>query len=362
MNTLEAADWKHVLLERRALIAVLAAFVWDFILSFPEEIRITQLRRFSWPMITHYSSRLITFAFVICGVVLSTLDIKDCNTLGVAIGIFFVIAETTTSLLFLHRIRAIFFGERLIVAFFALLWITVVGTSISVPITTVLSPRIFLFASQSRTEVVYCDMRFKTHYVPLSVVVTAAAFDMFVFMFISWRLVRNMRFARTRSDNGSRTSLCWEYLKTWCGGDNLPALSRTIFRGGRKYYLHTVTLDIFILCVVSEGFTSISSNNIVFALLFIELSLKNIFACRLFRETLLELGIANGTSTTSSSETAAVSQGIEFAAPTTLSGPGGELGDRMDLAFADQSAVPAYSNDIREDSLASSSRTLRVTA
>lgn len=153
------------------------------------------------------------------------LPIENCGALRDVVGIFFVIAETTTSLQFLHRVRAIFYGETIIITCFVVLWLAVVSTSFVVPFITDV-------AYMGTTK--YCDLHMRTRYVPLAVVVMASIFYTLVFLATSWRLVSNMQFA---SDNDSRTDLCWKRVKSMFRGDNLPALSREVLRGGRKYYM-----------------------------------------------------------------------------------------------------------------------------
>jgi len=276
---MDVENWNNYILERQIVFSVLTIFVWDFMLSFTAEVMILQMRRLNIPLLTHYISRLTTLTFVLCGLAIGTLPVTDCSSLRVTLGIFFVLAETSTSLLFFHRVRAVFFGERPILIAFAFLLLLLFGTSVVVPITTIV-PYI--------PYTMYCDLDFSSHPASLITMVTAFVYDMLVSICISWRLVSRMNFVS--QINGSKIHLSWTTLWSCLRGDNLPALSKALFRGGRKYFLHTLALDILVLCLVSNSFP-LSYSNFMFALLFIKVSLKNIFACRLFRNTLLELTV-----------------------------------------------------------------------
>jgi len=126
--------------------------------------------------------------------------------------------------------------------------------------------------------------------------------------------------------NGSKTHLCWKRLKSCFRGDNLPALSKALLRGGRKYFLHTLALDTLLLCIVSNGF-SFSYSNFIFALLFIEVSLKNVFACRLFRDTLLDLTTSHDDQVGTVEVKSQISQGIVFATFAAIGDVGVVEGD-----------------------------------
>lgn len=142
-----------------------------------------------------------------------------------------MLAQTSTALLFLHRVRAIFFGHTSIITCFFFLWLGIVGTSIVVPIfvdaTTRLGPG---------TQ--YCDVEFQTHalFAPLCAVVVSAVYYTTVFVAVSWKLVSGMSLT-TLPDNGSKGSLCFRRFRTFFHADDLPKLTRTLFRGGQKYYL-----------------------------------------------------------------------------------------------------------------------------
>ncbi|THH32822.1 hypothetical protein EUX98_g1315 [Antrodiella citrinella] len=247
------------------------------------------------PLLTHYISRFSTLTFVVCGLATGTLPGVNCTSLRTAIGVSFVVAVTTTSLLFLHRIRAVFFGETFIITCFAVILVALFCAAIAVPITT----SVGIIEST-----MYCDLRFTTHFVPLTVMAIATVFDILVFSSVSWRLVSRMNLT---PDNGSKTNLRWKKFKSCFRGGNLPEVSQALLRGGRKYFLHTIGLDILLLCVVSHGFSTFSYY-VMFALLYVEVALKNVFACRLFRDTLLELNTSEqGISMT------ADTQGIVFA-------------------------------------------------
>ena len=147
-----------------------------------------------------------------------------CEVLRDAVGVFFVIAESATSLLFLHRIRAVFYGEQLILACFVIIWLSIVGTSIPVPIFITVTSRL---GPGTR----YCDMEFHSAWPSISIMVASTVFYSLVCFSIAYRLSSNMALP------GPRANQRWVKFKSFFRGDNLPALSRTLLRGGRKYYL-----------------------------------------------------------------------------------------------------------------------------
>ena len=136
--------------------------------------------------------------------------------------IFFYCATVVfTSLLFFFRTRAIFNTYPLVVAFFAGLWLAVLGGCLAF--------MAFIFEPPAVDPATNSPMCIKPGMTPF---VTAATIiplinDTFVFLAISWRLSRNS-YDRYTLENGIRFLIF---------GDYLPVFSKVLLKDGQAYYL-----------------------------------------------------------------------------------------------------------------------------
>ena len=141
----------------------------------------------------------------------------DCEKLEHVITALFPIAIPTSSLLFFFRVRAVFGGNNYVVGFFAILWLAVLGTCITV--------------TRSLTGINIGTTKYCLHFILKNFVSSACIVplvnDTLIFFAISYRLMRN-----THVVYDIKTG-----FRTFLFGDYLPAFSRSLFQDGQMYYL-----------------------------------------------------------------------------------------------------------------------------
>ena len=129
--------------------------------------------------------------------------------------IFYPISISCCAMLSFFRVRAIYDGNRLVSAFFLILWLFVAGCTMLVPITV-------RGGHVGSTQ--YCDDTILSDFPFLAATWAPVMHDTVVFFAISWRLARNARSLR-------------DSLKVAVLGHSLPEISRTMLLDGQKYYL-----------------------------------------------------------------------------------------------------------------------------
>jgi hypothetical protein len=130
------------------------------------------------------------------------------------LGVCWAIGTTFTSLLFLLRVRAIYHSERIVVAFFVLFWLSVLGTSVIVPLGTG-------GAHIGTTSNCINSYVGKDNITPL---ILNMAFNLLVFIAISYRLISGNRQADSR-------------IKAFVKGDGSSRVSSLLIKSGQLYYL-----------------------------------------------------------------------------------------------------------------------------
>jgi hypothetical protein len=131
---------------------------------------------------------------------------------------FYPITVSATAFLFFFRARAIYGGSRLVTLLFGFLWLSVLATSITIPI----SGRAISFGDPPQ-----CIVAHGAAYNGSSGI-TITVHDTMVFFAISYRLVSN--FAQKDRTHG-------EKIRELFSGANLPAFSKALFNEGQMYYM-----------------------------------------------------------------------------------------------------------------------------
>ena len=141
------------------------------------------------------------------------------NRLGI---VFYCAVLVFTSLLFFFRTRAIFIRNPWVTAFFAGLWLTVLGGCLAL-IVDVFEP---IPVNSASNTIAICFYSGVNPFVA-AVTIISLIYDTLVFLAISWRLSRNSYDPYT--------------LKSGIGflifGDYLPIFSKALLRDGQVYYL-----------------------------------------------------------------------------------------------------------------------------
>ena len=179
--------------------------------------------------------RLSTFGFVVFSAIFQSEFNRFCHVYQILIGflavpisncfrslkalaVLFVFAMSSTSLLFYFRARAVFLSNPWAVAFFGILWLGVVGGSLTT---------IPAFVGVNLGPTRRCLTGVIKFY---SVACTIAPLinDTIVFLAISWRLCYINIGARPTVRNGVRMAIF---------GDHLPVFSKSLLQDGQIYFL-----------------------------------------------------------------------------------------------------------------------------
>jgi len=129
----------------------------------------------------------------------------------------YAVAFPTTILLFVLRVCALYHNQKLVIAFFSLSWISVLVTSILLPIGT---KGVRIRNSKYCIEI---KSTLSSHIAAIIPVVH----DTLVFVATSWAFMRNSYMERNVK-NGFAVMVL---------GKHLPAFSKSILRNGQAYFL-----------------------------------------------------------------------------------------------------------------------------
>ncbi|KAJ3505279.1 hypothetical protein NLJ89_g7503 [Agrocybe chaxingu] len=199
--------------------------IWDLMNNFHQDLSLAKGHPLRFPTVSYFLSRLACLGFVLFVVVAQTapLDVS-CLQFGKAASWFYAPAVSTTSLLFLIRLRAIFDGHPLIRIVFSGLWLVVLAAC--------LTPGLGLINDNIGTTK-YCVQTTVEPYVGAATIVPLIN-DTLVFLAISWKLmgIAYDTAYPLRSASGLRFR-----VRAFFRGDYLPAFSRGLLQDGQVYYL-----------------------------------------------------------------------------------------------------------------------------
>ncbi|KIJ49167.1 hypothetical protein M422DRAFT_205379 [Sphaerobolus stellatus SS14] len=257
------------------LMATCALFSWDVLINFPKDYRLFSHYGFVRSPITYLISRFSTFIYLIISIIFQAEKnmAHACHPLQIAIGVAFAVALSSTTLIFLFRIKAVFKGDAFIIFPFAILWIAVAGTSLTAPF-GLKGTNIKIGSTE------YCATTdVKTFFA--TPIIISAFYDTIAFIFISWRLLEPLATPKqTYSDR------IFARLRASVTGDGLATFSCTFLRDGQRYFL--ITLSGNILCATLiliprlKGFSLLPSMFIC-----LNLILRNIMTGRVYRKAKL---------------------------------------------------------------------------
>ncbi|KAJ7900628.1 hypothetical protein B0H14DRAFT_2556088 [Mycena olivaceomarginata] len=214
----------------------------------------------------------------------SAYPLSACNTAFIVFNSFYPIAVSSAAFLFFFRVRAIYNNSPVVTTIFGVLWLAVLATSITVPVsgrgTSVGDPPQCLTLARHGAHGGSSGITITIH-------------DTIVFFAISYRLVAN--FAHAQQTRGAQ-------LKELFSGASLPAFSKSLFTDGQMYYMVTVVSNIVTTVLVYAP----TSSSLYHGLLVIpNVTLTSMMACRVYRNTML--GLTRG-------------GGMELSLPTLASG------------------------------------------
>ncbi|KAH8103809.1 hypothetical protein BXZ70DRAFT_1051449 [Cristinia sonorae] len=294
--------------------ATIGAWLWDFLMSFPDEMR----------MFKQYGFGLTDFVYVGTSSPESPqlhssfahfyskaiAPIPDCHALAKTIGWLAAVSLPLNCLLFFFRIRALFHGNNVVIAFFGVLWLSTLAT--------ITAPFGVDGAHMGNTR--FCVNTAVKEYASVGFIV-GAVHDTIVFLTITTKL-------STHSTAGS-----WKgRFQAFVSGGGMGSVSRALLKTGQLYYLVTVGMNILTLALI----LSPPVPPVIRAMFTIpDIALQNAMTCRVHR--LLKLGLLreDGDSTVPSRTPPGMTSSQRFNNSTMRSG----ALDAMELSARPQKPV-----------------------
>jgi len=114
-------------------MATLGANIWDILIHSGQEYRMMKKSALSIPTLAYYVSRIMGLAYVAVSVVDGVVRVPSCQAIQVAVGWCYVAQLCASSGLFFLRAKAIFHGNKNIIACYFFLWLCNAGISFEVP-------------------------------------------------------------------------------------------------------------------------------------------------------------------------------------------------------------------------------------
>ncbi|KAF9471347.1 hypothetical protein BDN70DRAFT_888251 [Pholiota conissans] len=244
------------------LAGSLGVLLWDVLDNIGSDFNLLFRNRVTFSTLVYFMSRLGSLGYVIASNIFETAPTGHCKAFETITDAFYPVSLGLSALLFFIRLRAIYNRDRIVVAFFFLLWLGLLGTTMIVPIT-------ILGGNIGPTQ--YCIDEDVPNAV-YAAIISPLVHDTLVFIAITYRLVRNAHL-ETGLKDGMAVAFSGEYL---------PAFSKGLLKDGQKYYLISLISNLVTVIMVFDTSVPVpmrsmcATPNIV---------LTNIMACRVYRNT-----------------------------------------------------------------------------
>lgn len=244
---------------------MIGAWVSDLFISWPQEQRMLIKHRRSLPDIVYILSRLTTGFFITSVCIYGLAPVGRCHVINQVQGWGAAFQVPMSSLLFFFRIRAVFHGQRFLIGFFGLMWLSIVATSLIAP---------FALKTMPIGDTGYC-VNNRLHSEGISAYIIQAVYDTLVFVAITAKLLRV-----SRQDDST------PWWKLLVKGEGMGMVSRIMLQTGQIYYLATVGFTITATAVILSP-----SMPDPYADVFIPLNafMNNVMVTRVYRQLKLEL-------------------------------------------------------------------------
>ncbi|KAJ7657143.1 hypothetical protein B0H17DRAFT_1021288 [Mycena rosella] len=244
-----------------------AVLFWDILNNLGSDYSILFKQKFHWTGLVYVVCRIGSAVYALGFTIFVSTPLRDCSGVHLAFNIFYPIGVSATALLFFLRLRAIYGGDRFITILFGFLWLAVLGSSMTVPISG---------TARSVGNPPECLIGHPKSYAG-SPGIIITVHDTLVYFAISYRLVSNFSHL-----DGKQTRRA--QLTALFSGSNLPAFSKSLFTDGQMYYMITVIFNIVTtLLVYMPGVSAVYHSILVIP----NLTLTSIMACRVYRNTKL---------------------------------------------------------------------------
>ncbi|TCD63185.1 hypothetical protein EIP91_005852 [Steccherinum ochraceum] len=253
------------------VLALLGAWVWDVLLSLHDEYCMFRRSGIRLPDIVYILAKVTTGWFFGVTVAFLIAPIHDCHTLARVQSSSASIQIPINALLFLFRIRAVFHNKRPVIFAFVVLWLGLLGTSMSA----------LLSLDAKRLPGTDRCLETTAQKTAAAAIVYGAVYDTLVFIAISTQLVLFYQHA-------GRT---WKVFLT---GRGMGDVSRILLQTTQLYYLVTVGFTIFCsVLVLTPSVPHAYSNTSILLNAFI----TNVMATRIYRHLKKGPAIPNNSET-----------------------------------------------------------------
>ncbi|KAJ7773960.1 hypothetical protein B0H16DRAFT_115264 [Mycena metata] len=253
-----------------------AVLVWDILNNLRNDYTLMTRHKMSPATVAYVVSRIASLVYTLGFTLFATYPLTACNAAFIAFNSFYPITVSSSAFLFFFRVRAIYNNSRVVTIIFGVLWLAVLATSITVPV----SGR---GGSAGDPPQCFSLARHGAHGGSSGITITIH--DTIVYFAISYRLIS--LFGPTQDTQQTRG----DQLKELFTGTSLPAFSKSLFTDGQMYYMITVVTNIITTVLV---YASLSSSLYHGLMVIPNVTLTSMMACRVYRKTILGLTRGGG--------------------------------------------------------------------
>ncbi|KAJ3560749.1 hypothetical protein NP233_g10632 [Leucocoprinus birnbaumii] len=255
---------------RNISLVVLGATIWDILVYVPGDIMIVRRSRPCPVIFCFVFSRIFACTLVSLAVAMTTHSISDCHALVNSIASMIILTMSTTSFLFLQRVRALYTESRALRLAFTLLWAV---------ISVVCSITVILGAGSAHIPGTENCHYFVVDRYTATAGFTWLFFDTLVFLAVSYWVI---------TAHPVRDAATTRFTVSWVGlisGRALPRLSKAVLQGGQQYYFLVICLNLPWTILLSISTVPSTYKVMMTPPLF---ALAASMACRVFRNLKME--------------------------------------------------------------------------
>ncbi|KZV76666.1 hypothetical protein PENSPDRAFT_389780 [Peniophora sp. CONT] len=249
--------------------ATTGMFVWELCNDLSSLHMLFFTSRPTIPATVYLISRISTLLYNVFSLQFLVVG-GNCAALYVGVGIFWVFASSCTAMLFFLRVRAIYRDNNLVIGFFALLWLFVVGGSVTIPVVLSGNPNRVGHLLPNNS---FCVDRGSFPGYAGSAMIIPAIYDTLVFIAISYRLFPPQEISQDMTRK-ARASLFFT-------GQGYPRFTKALLQQGQQYYLISVAANIFSLTFY---FAPVVPQPYHVMVTLIHINIINSMACSVYRD------------------------------------------------------------------------------
>ncbi|KAF7336023.1 hypothetical protein MSAN_02316000 [Mycena sanguinolenta] len=120
--------WRYV------IAGTSGAYVWDVGLNLGNDYTLLFKHRIRFPTIVYFLSRAFTLAYILSYFIFAVALVENCNAFALAMTISGILTQSTTAMLFLLRVTAVWHPNKITYTMFSILWLAVLGAGLTGPL------------------------------------------------------------------------------------------------------------------------------------------------------------------------------------------------------------------------------------